>query len=223
MNKNKICVFDFETDGINVETLNPVQVAAVIIDPRKLEVIEGAEFNSYMRPENIDEKDYVKKNLPTIEWHAKVQGCSKEDILEVWRSAPEAKHVWGDFLDFLSRYYASGKKKTRFSAPIACGANIIKFDLPISQRLCKKYSNGKNIFHPRDVIDIMHWFFPWFENSEDVTSYSMDNMREYLGISSEGAHDALKDVQDVANICIRFMKLHRRTAGKVKFKDSFNK
>jgi len=223
MNNNKICVFDFETDGTDVETLSPVQVAAVIIDPRKLEIIEGAEFNSYMRPEKIDEEDYIKKNLATIEWHAKVQNCKKEEVVDKWRAAPEIKHVWGSFLEFLSRYHASGKKKTRFSAPVACGANIIKFDLPISDKLCKKYAKGKNIFHPRDIIDIMHWFFPWFENSEEVSSYSMDNMRKYFGISSEGAHDALKDVQDVAEICIKFMRLHRRTASKVKFKGSFNK
>jgi DNA polymerase III epsilon subunit-like protein len=46
-------------------------------------------------------------------------------------------------------------------------------------------------------------------------------MRDYLGISKEGAHDALKDVQDCAKILIRFMKLHRRLVPKIVFKDSF--
>jgi DNA polymerase III epsilon subunit-like protein len=49
----------------------------------------------------------------------------------------------------------------------------------------------------------------------------MDNLRDYLGISKEGAHDALKDVKDCAEVLIRFMKLHRNLADKVKFKDSF--
>jgi hypothetical protein len=49
----------------------------------------------------------------------------------------------------------------------------------------------------------------------------MDNLRDYLGISKDGAHDALKDVKDSAEILIRFLKLYRNMANKVKFKDSF--
>ncbi len=46
-------------------------------------------------------------------------------------------------------------------------------------------------------------------------------MREYFGLSKEGGHDALKDVKDTAELLIRFMRLHRNTAAKVKFKGSF--
>jgi DNA polymerase III epsilon subunit-like protein len=49
----------------------------------------------------------------------------------------------------------------------------------------------------------------------------MDNLREYFGIDKDGAHDAIKDVKDTADIMIRFMKLHRNVASKVKFKNSF--
>ena len=66
MNYNKICVFDFETDGTNVDTLNPVQLAAVIVDPRKLELVKGGEFNSFIKPETFDEPDYYDKNRSTI-------------------------------------------------------------------------------------------------------------------------------------------------------------
>ena len=31
--KNKICVFDLETDGANPNECSPVQIAAVIVDP----------------------------------------------------------------------------------------------------------------------------------------------------------------------------------------------
>jgi DNA polymerase III epsilon subunit-like protein len=54
-----------------------------------------------------------------------------------------------------------------------------------------------------------------------LSSYSLDNVRKYFGISGEGAHDALKDVKDCAEILIRFMKLHRNLSSKVKFKNSF--
>ena len=63
--------------------------------------------------------------------------------------------------------------------------------------------------------------FNWFENLEEPKSYSWDILRPYLGLDEEGAHDALKDVQDTARIIIRFMKLHRQIADCVKFKGSF--
>ena len=221
MNKNKICVFDFETDGRDVKTLNPVQLAAVIVDPRKLELVNKAEFNSFMRPEGIDDEDYFDKNRATIEWHSNIRGCTVEEILDLWKEAPPQKIVWGNFLEFLNKFHKQGQRKTKFSAPIACGYNIHSFDLPIVKRLCTKHCKSKEIFHPRDKIDLMHWMFPWFENSTDVTSYSMDNMREYFGISTANAHDALKDVKDGANLLCRFLRLHRRTAKTVKFKGSF--
>ena len=94
------------------------------------------------------------------------------------------------------------------------------------QRLCEQYnqvdkSNGMKIFHPRDQIDGMMLAFNWFENLDEPKKLNMDCLREYLGMSSEGAHDALQDVKDTAEIILRFMRLQRKTAAKVKFKDSF--
>jgi DNA polymerase III epsilon subunit-like protein len=221
MNKNKICVFDFETDGRDVDTINPVQLAAVIIDPRKLEIVKGGQFCSFMRPENIDDSDYFEKNRATIEWHSNVRDCTSDEIMELWENAPPTKSVWASFEEFLLRFHKAGRTKTKFSAPLACGYNILSFDMPIAERMCAKYSGGKQIFHPRDKIDLMHWMFPWFENSNEVTSYSMDNMREYFGISKDNAHDALKDVEDTAMLFCRFMRLYRRTSGSVKFKGAF--
>ena len=58
-------------------------------------------------------------------------------------------------------------------------------------------------------------------HNQDLKSYSMDSLRDYFGISKDGAHDAIKDVKDTAEIMIRFMKLHRNLASKIKFKNSF--
>ena len=113
-----------------------------------------------------------------------------------------------------------------FSAPIAAGYNINKFDLKIIHRLSEKYKNieakenASNLFYPRDVVDIMNLVFYWFENL-DIKSYSLDNIRDYLGIDKTGAHDAVKDVIDSANILIRFLRLHRNLSSKIKFKGSF--
>ena len=45
INYNKICVFDFETDGSDPKECSPVQIAAVIVDPINLEIVPNSEFN----------------------------------------------------------------------------------------------------------------------------------------------------------------------------------
>ena len=69
----------------------------------------------------------------------------------------------------------------------------------------------------------MNLVFYWFEHNNELKSYTLDSLRDYFGISKTGAHDALKDVMDTAQIIIRFLKLHRNLGQKVKFKNSFTK
>lgn len=223
----KICVFDFETDGSNPDICSPVQLAAVIVDPIKLEIVPDSEFNVTCKPEVMEKDAEYRYETDIMDFHARVKGCSQEDIYDQWKQYQSQDVAWQSFITYLEKYHCGNrKKKTMFSAPIAAGYNINRFDMKIIGRLCHKYKNidakenNPNIFYPRDVLDIMNLVFYWFENS-DLKSYSLDNMREYLGINKEGAHDALKDVQDCAEILIRFLRLHRNLGKKIKFKDSF--
>jgi len=226
INYNKICVFDFETDGTNPELCSPVQLAAVMIDPIKLEVIPNSEFNINFKPETIEKDPDYEYTTDVVDFHAKVAGCSKTDIMDRWRQYPNQSQSWKMFVDYLSKYHSRSSRKSQFSAPIAAGYNIYRFDLPIINRLSQKYGNtnkeGKtDLFYPRDVIDILNLVFYWFEQNSDLKSYTLDSLRDYLGISKEGAHDAVKDIRDSAEIMIRFMKLHRKLSANIKFKDSF--
>ena len=114
-----------------------------------------------------------------------------------------------------------------FTAPIAAGYNINRFDLKITDRLSAQYGNidkkenKSNIFYPRDMLDLMHMIFYWFEGNSELKNYTLDHLREYFGIDKTGAHDALKDVKDTAEIMIRFLRLHRNLSAKIKFRDSF--
>jgi DNA polymerase III epsilon subunit-like protein len=131
------------------------------------------------------------------------------------------------FTNYLDKYHSRSSKKSQFSAPIAAGYNIHRFDLHIIERLSQKYGNlnkeeKTSLFYPRDTVDAMNLIFYWFENNGDLKSYTLDSVRDYFGISKVGAHDALKDVKDTAEIIIRFMKLHRNLSQKIKFKNSFN-
>jgi DNA polymerase III epsilon subunit-like protein len=226
INYNKICVFDFETDGSDPKTCSPVQIAAVIIDPIKLEIIPNSEFNINFKPEVLEQNDDYVYTTDILDFHAKVKGCAKEEVLSEWKNYPKQQQSWNMFVNYLDKYHSRSSKKSQFSAPIAAGYNINRFDLKIIDRLSQKYDNvnkekTSDIFYPRDIIDVMNLVFYWFEHNSDLKSYSMDNLREYFGIDKTGAHDAIKDVKDTADIMIRFMKLHRSVASKVKFKNSF--
>lgn len=226
INFNKICVFDFETDGSDPKVCSPVQIAAVMIDPLKLEIIPNSEFSANFKPDVLEKNNDHIYEGDILDFHAKVRGFSKDSILESWKQYPKQEISWKLFVSYLDKYHTRSSKKSQFSAPIAAGYNIYRFDLPIVDRLSSKYGNinkekKTNLFFPRDVVDVINLVFYWFEHNDDVKSYTLDTIRDYLGISKEGAHDAIKDVKDTAEILIRFLKLHRNMASKVKFKNSF--
>ena len=227
LNNRKICVFDMETDGIDPYTCSPVQLAAVMVDPIRLEIIKDSEFNINLKPEKLDGAvDNPYKDSDILDWHAKVRASTADNILSEWQSYPSQNKSWDMFLTYLEKYHYRSGKKTMFSAPVAAGYNIFRFDLKIVERLSKKYNNVNNegtscLFYPRDTLDVMNLIFYWFEGSKEIKKLSMDALREYLGIPIKGGHDALKDVRDTAEILIRFLKLHRKLFEKIKFKDSF--
>jgi len=226
-NFQKICVFDFETDGSDPEVCSPVQVAAVIVDPIKLEIVKDSEFNITVKPELLENNDsYTYGDSDILDFHAKVRGSTKDHILDSWKNYQKQEHGWNMLVSYLEMYHIRSTKKSCFTAPIAAGYNINRFDLKIIERLSKKYNNlnkegRSSLFYPRDVIDIMNLVFYWFEGNNELKNYTLDNLRDYLGIDKTGSHDALKDVKDTANILIRFLKLHRNLSNKIKFKSSF--
>jgi len=228
-NFQKICVFDMETDGVNPDQCSPVQIAAVIVDPIKLEIVKDSEFNINLKPELLENNiSYKYEDSDVLDFHSKVRGCSKSSILESWGKYQSQEAGWKMFVSYLEMYHtkSNGTKKSCFSAPIAAGFNINKFDLRIIERLSVKYNSlnkegRSSLFYPRDVIDVMNLLFYWFEYNNELKNYTLDNLRDYLGIDKTNAHDALKDVKDTANIMIRFLKLHRNLSNKVKFKGSF--
>ena len=231
MKINKICVFDFETDGTDPSVCSPVQLSAVIVDPIKLEIVKNSEFNINLKPERLtaSKKDNPYDDSDILEWHGKVRGIAAADVLEDWKGYPEQKQAWSQFVTYLDKYHtkSNGGKKSKFTAPIACGYNILRFDIPIVERLSNKYGNTNSnsnetcLFHPRDKIDLMHNVFMWLCFNNDVRSLSLDNIRDYLGIDKTNAHDAVKDVKDCAEILIRFLRLHKNLSKKIQFKDSF--
>lgn len=214
-----ICNFDFETDTANPETANPVEVACHIIDQFNLEVIRGSEFVSKIRPEGIDSPDYfTEERNSTIAFHCKLKKCTKEELIEEWKSYPLEKDVWQLFVAHVNKY---NRGATQWDAPIPAGQNIINFDLPIIERLKKKY--GTNRLFNHEVLDLRHISFLFLIWDTNLRKRSMDSLRDYFGISGENAHTAMKDVEDVGLILCRFLKYCKSGFSRSKFKDSFKK
>ena len=88
INYNKLCIFDFETDGVDPRVCSPVQMAAVIVDPIKLEILPNSEFNIFFKPDTLAKDDNYVYTTDILEFHAKVRGCKKEDILKEWKKYP---------------------------------------------------------------------------------------------------------------------------------------
>lgn len=223
LNLKKICVFDFETDSPDPHTCEPVELAAIMIDPRKLQFIKGSEFSSMMRPVDISNEDYYEQHKDTIDWHAKTLQKKPMEVLESWKEAPLQKNVWADFKRYLHMYHLQDKRKSVWTAPLACGFNILNFDMYIIQRLSEKYKDvtqrgETKLFFGRDKIDGLLLSFLMWENREEPLSYSMDSVREFLGMSAENAHTAIQDVRDTGELIIRFMRLIRNRTENVKFK-----
>ena len=213
MNNQNIIVYDFETGSRCASTTQPIQIAAVAIHPQKLEILEGGVFESLMKPELDDEKAVEMGVDPIQDEALAVNHKTREEL----KTAPKAKVVWKSFEKWVKTFNPKGNKWGR---PVKCGFNNNKFDDIIVNRLCgeEPYAFGpydteyyqEEIFHPIHSIDVMKLCWYWFEGLDTgMRGMSMDALREYFGMESENAHDALVDVIDTAEILVRFMKLSR--------------
>ena len=133
---------------------------------------------------------------------------------------PPSSVVWPMFCNWVNKHNkGKGGKPSPYTAPIPAGYNIINYDMPIVRRYCKRYNVGwdaeredQKIFSQVYPIDIMHHMWFWFENNPDLQNLKLDTIREYMGFSQaakDGAHDALNDSNDSAQIVVRLLKMER--------------
>lgn len=199
MNSANYVVFDFETDGVDTSTCQVLQVAALVLNPRTLKPIEGARFDSYMKP------DFEKLDLSALE-------INKINI-DTLKSAPSNKVVWKMFAKFCQQYNVVEDKATK--KPIPVGYNIQNFDLAITNRLNDEFKQKS--FFSRFSMDVMDLAFMWFENNNVVDNLKFDSLRNLFGFSHENAHNAITDVEQTAIIFEKFILLNRNISKYVKW------
>lgn len=204
-NASDIIVFDFETGDRDPydPTLEVVSLGAKAINGITLQAYpaDEGEFYSLMKP--IDFKKLNPKAMA-------VNKISLDDL----RKAPDREVVIREFMKFVAKY-----NKARFQTPIAAGKNIINFDIPILTRLLSGYKI-KYPFNQRMILELEHLLYLYTNNIQELPSISMDKIRPYFGLPTDGGHNATVDCRHTALLITKFLKLSRHFEKNIKFKDS---
>jgi len=218
MNYRDYIVYDFETTSANPATTQAVQIAAVAVNGRKLEIKEGSEFQSLIRPE-FDPKECLARGIdPLTQESISIHGKTEE----VLRDAPSPRSVWQNFAAYVNGH---NYRKNDWNTPISVGYNIDKFDSVIAARLCREFGPEKDgrpsIFNRFYSVDLLPIMFCLFENNTEVNSLSADNLiRGHMGYAKGTAHDAMSDVIMTAEVFCRTQHHLRKFASGITFKNS---
>ena len=226
MNHRWIIVYDLETDGPDPTIANPVEIAAVPVNPRTLEIKMDDTFEVTVKPPGIEKDEYFTTGVQkTIDWHASTRGCSSEDIVNTWKKGKSQKVAMKNFCSYLQKYHIEKDPMRRifFTEPAYSGYNVDGFDDIIIRNMCDKHKLTYP-FAKMGNMDLLHYITYWFENLPEPDNYKMDTLKEFFGLQSHGqAHSAISDVVDTAKILVRFLKFARRQISVGKMKGSFAK
>lgn len=224
MNHRWIIVYDLETDSPDPLTANPVEIAAVPINPRTLEIKMDDIFQVTVKPPGIEEDKYFTTSVQkTIDWHASTRGCSSSDIVTYWKSGTSQKIAMKNFCSYLQKYHIEkdAGRKIYFTEPVYSGYNVDNFDDIIIRNMCETHKLNYP-FSKMGNMDLLNYITYWFENLPEPENYKMDTVKEFFGLQSHSqAHSAVSDVIDTAKILVRFLKFARRQSSINKFKGSF--
>lgn len=204
--------YDFETGSKDSSNNQLTQISSIMIDPRKLKIIENSLFDSEVRPILDDEAAIAAGYGPVEQDALDITHKTREKLA----LAAEPKQVWNAWIEHTKKYYI--QRGGSWGAPIRCGFNIVNFDNKIVDRFSKLYGqwdnkwNCQDAFHPLISFDLLQEFWKITENQKINSrhSISLDSIREWLGMSKDGAHDAKNDILDCAELVVRMLKLSRK-------------
>jgi inhibitor of KinA sporulation pathway (predicted exonuclease) len=141
---------------------------------------------------------------------------NKKTVEEI-QKAPSVRQVWADFTAFIDRFNPRGSP---YNAPIMCGYNIDGFDAIIVDRLCKEFGpwdekrQQQKLFNQFMRYDLARQMWQFNESVEYLPNIKLDTVRQHMGISNVGGHDALQDCRTTAMIVARMFNYNRRLANK---------
>ena len=231
MIRNYIAFRDWETGSRNKHKCQPLQLACVMIDMKKLLVVPDSTFEAKLRPEFDNDKAIAMGFDPLDDESLAINHLTKQELA----NAPEPQLVWEQYIRYLSTFNLKGTSGGKWDAPAIGGYNNIGFDDFIDRRMCERYGpkldkyGGWALYHPFYNFDVQQ-FMQSFFHAHPINPHgyiSMDAARAYFGYKTDGAHDAKTDVLQGADLLIRFLKLIRhimdgKLKGRVHFKGAVN-
>lgn len=225
MNTNYVICFDIETGSKNPHKTQVTQISALVLEPRKLEIIDGGVFDSEVCP-IFDEAKATELGVDPVEQEALNVTHKTQAQLETARNI---EAVWKDFVEFVGRYKKS-RDKSSWGNPVPAGFGIKNFDTHIINKLCQQYGpydekySSQKIFHPIHSFDLLDdiWRWTYDVKINNTNSISLDSVREWLGMSKEGAHNSLIDVIDCAELIKRFKMRYFDFYSKTKFQGALS-
>jgi len=204
-------VLDFETGGLHPQDCAATQISIHAIRLDNFEVME--KFNRYIYPYNRQDNDgkpKPKKLKSKYDVEEEVPMKYEDRALEysaitmdmLYNDGENLNTVCGEIVEFMKRNVFNVKPSCK---PVLIGQNVL-FDIGFFQQIMVYTGNWKEISKIlRGNEDYFGNFQPYYidtilmsqlclSHNPAVTSWSLGNLCEILGIDLDDAHDADADV-----------------------------
>lgn len=244
---NNYCIVDFETQSKDPNFNQPISIGAVMIDGRKLTICDRGTFYStinFIRDDEVDnynlgplEQQALDVNKLTIEELDKAPPLKKVwgDFVNWVNYFNPSKDPWegpifcghnADYDRTIMRRIMDGHLKGITLPSKLISKTKIKNEkdevLAKAYRELKPYKEpwkfGPNhLFHPVYTLDTMSLSLALFENNKSPHTYSLESIRALFGLPNSGAHNALVDVLNSAEILVRYLRLLREVCQQTDF------
>lgn len=166
----KLAIIDTETTGLDQQTSVVLEFAAIVIHPTEGHVI--ARYETKIKPTDQELQ------------YAHPKALEKNGYTdEAWADAPTIEQVAPDIAALLD------------------GCTLVGHNVAFDEQMLKAHFAAHGIkeripYRKIDTVTLAYeHLFPL-----GLKSASLDRIREFLGWSKEGAHTAMKDVEDTANL-----------------------
>jgi len=180
--KKDILLVDLETTGLNADTHEIIQLAAVLLDKKTL--LEKESFNTYVRPIS-----WAKRNRQSM--------AINKIIWDQVKDAPSLKKVMDDF----EKLFGINVVLAHYGGPV---------DTDFLRAAYKKI--GKKFLFDYHYFNIWALFYTYFalrgklSNNTKFTGFTLDDFMKHFKIKSEHRHDALEDCRIEAEILRKVVK-----------------